>query len=504
MYGRPQAFFCLHTSCVASSLPRVKCAILHPMSFVRKVALAGVGALSVAVYAVSGFSLQAQSTEDAIAKRRVELEAELARLEALITEQQQLLEGKHGERTTLERDLKLIDAEISKAKIAIRAQELAIADLEDDIYDKEAHILELSEKIDREKESLAGLVRRTAELDQLSLAEMVFSGKNFSDFFEEFDNFQAVKAGLRESYEELGALRTASSRAKNALEERQAEEEELKKLQVLQRDRLKGQESEKTRILHVTKGEEQRYQKLITSTQQTAAQIRSELFELRGSAAINLGNAIEYANFASQKTGIRPALILGVLKQETRLGEFLGNGVWTADMHPTRDRPLFLVITKTLGLDPNTMPVSAKPSYGWGGAMGPAQFIPSTWGCYGGYLNTVTGGCNNKTVGMTWDDFWAGPWTYDASADRLRQVRGKQSPSNPWDNQDAFIAAAILMKDNGADAGGYAAERLAALRYFAGWGNANNPAYAFYGDGVMGHAEYFQKQIDALKQLGGQ
>ncbi len=456
-----------------------------------------------AVACVSGREpLHAQTTEAQIQARRAELEAQLAHLESLIAEQQKLLEGKQGERVTLERDMGILDAEIKKAKLAIRAQEVAIANLEADIVDKEASILRLTEEIDQERSSLAGLVRRTAELDQLSLVEVALSGKRFSDLFQEFDAFAAVKTGLQESTHELVALRSEHADAKAVLEDRQASEEELRTLRVLQQGRLKDQEKEKARILTSTKGEEQRYQKLIAANEQSAAQIRSELFELRGSAAINLGDAIEFATFASQKTGIRPALILGVLKQETRLGEFLGNGSWKADMHPTRDRPLFAVITKNLGLNPDTMPVSAKPSYGWGGAMGPAQFIPSTWACYGGYVNTVTGDCGNTARSLGWDTFWAGPWIYRAEADRLRVIRGKQGPSNPWDNQDAFIAAATLMKENGAGAGTYEAERLAALRYFAGWGNASNPAYAFYGDGVMGHAAYFQKQIDTLKRLG--
>jgi hypothetical protein len=54
------------------------------------------------------------------------------------------------------------------------------------------------------------------------------------------------------------------------------------------------------------------------------------------------------------------------------------------------------------------------------------------------------------------------------------------------------------MADNGADKGGYANERLAALRYFAGWTNASNPAYAFYGDGVLELAAKYQQQIDIL------
>jgi len=447
------------------------------------------------------FGNETSSAQDAIAKRRAQLEAELSRLEDLIKQQQVLLDSKQGERASLERDLAILDAEIEKARIAIRAQEIAIADLMNDISLKEANILELTDKIDREKESLAGLIQRTAELDEMSLVEILFSEHSLAEVFAEYDDFQIIKVALNESFRELEALREQNAAAKSALEDRQAAEEELKLLRELQQNKLQQQESEKTRILTVTKGEEAQYQQMIAANERTAAQIRSELFELRGSAAINLGDAIEFANFAGSKTGVRPALILGVLKQETRLGEFLGNGAWTKDMHPTRDRPLFQVIAKTLGLDPNRMPVSAKPSYGWGGAMGPAQFIPSTWSCYGGYNNTRTGDCNNAARSLDWDTFWAGPWEYRADKDRLRVVRGKQSPSNPWDNQDAFIAAAILMKDNGADAGTLYAERLAALRYFAGWVNASNPAYAFYGDGVMEHAAYYQKQIDTLKEL---
>ena len=226
------------------------------------------------------------------------------------------------------------------------------------------------------------------------------------------------------------------------------------------------------------------------------------MFALRDTGAIPFGEALEYATRAGKRTGVRPALILGVLTQETKLGEFLGTGNYRRDMHPTRDVPLFLALTKKLGLNPDEMPVSKKPSYGWGGAMGPAQFIPSTWACYGGWVNVKTGDCSNTRRSLSWDQFWAGPWRYEKAQDRLRAISGRARPSNPWDKQDAFFAAALLLKDNGADRGGYEAERLAALRYFAGWSNATNPAYAFYGDGVMRHTAYYQRQIDILRRAG--
>ena len=204
----------------------------------------------------------------------------------------------------------------------------------------------------------------------------------------------------------------------------------------------------------------------MASREADAAAIRSALFQLSGTTAIPFGVALEYANFASQKTGIRPAFLLGIIAEETNLGENIGKGNWLVDMHPTRDRPVFEQITSKLGLDPNKMPVSKKAWYGWGGAMGPAQFIPSTWVLY---------------------------------ESRVAQVLGK-SVVSPWDPKDAFTASAILLTDNGAVNGNYASERLAALRYLAGWKNATKSAYAFYGDDVMGLASKFERQIDILSR----
>jgi len=157
--------------------------------------------------------------------------------------------------------------------------------------------------------------------------------------------------------------------------------------------------------------------------------------------------------------------LLGIITEESNLGENVGTGNWRTDMHPTRDQPVFATIVAELGLDPDKMPVSKKPWYGWGGAMGPAQFIPSTWILY---------------------------------KDRIADLTG-HNPPNPWDPYDAFMASGILLKDNGGAGGNAAKERLAALRYLAGWTNATKKAYAFYGDDVMALAAKYQQQIDILQ-----
>lgn len=138
------------------------------------------------------------------------------------------------------------------------------------------------------------------------------------------------------------------------------------------------------------------------------------------------------------KIDIRPAFLLAVITQESNLGNNVGtcnrpgdppNKSYKVVMKPSRDQIPFEQITKQLGMDPSSTPISC-PMYkngeqiGWGGAMGPAQFLPSTWLGY---------------------------------KDRVAAITGR-SPANPWNITDAFVAAALYLTDKGAGAKTYNAE----------------------------------------------
>ena len=406
----------------------------------------------------------AQDISNIVTNRRAELESQLEALQKEIDTQQQILQNKQRESVSLERDIAILNAKIDSAKLSIKARGLVIENLNQDIGSKEKTIAGLSAKIDRELASLADLLRKTRELDNFSIAEFALSGNNLSAFFEDLDAFQAIKTSLAKSFEELRSTKNTTEEEKNLLEEKVKEENDLKKIQELEKKRIEQQEMEKKNILKISRGVESVYQKIIKDKEKSAAQIRTELFALRGSAAIPFEKAYEYAVWASKKTGVRAAIILGIIAEESNLGENVGTGNWKVDMKAPRDTVPFLDITTRLGLNPDLMPVSKKPWYGYGGAMGPAQFIPSTWILY---------------------------------EDRIAAATGHNPPS-PWDPGDAFMATGLLMADNGADKQTYAAERLAALRYLAGWKNATKSAYAFYGDDGMDLAAKYQRQIDII------
>ena len=425
------------------------------------------------------------------AERRKRLETELQNVERQILTQQRLVEDKQQERQSLERDIAIINSEITQAQLGIQARAVAIEQLSGQIGDKEVVLDILSEKLNRQQDSLADLVRKSALLEEHSLVEVMLSKQSFSEFFTDVATFQTLKESLNESLNILHGIRRDTNEQKNDLENKVETEAEMKRIQELEKQEIERKEQAKAEILDVTKGEEQQYQALLDSQRKTASQLRNALFELLGGGGgIAFPEAVRLAQYASGVTGVDSALILAILEQETNIGSNLGSCLFTDSrsdrpvMHPTRDEPVFLAIADALGFDPYTRTVSCPliqngSRVGWGGAMGPSQFIPSTWAIYGGIVSTGNG------------------FVYDQSQDAIRRINGGSGPSSPFNNQDAFIATALLMRDNGAN-GTYAGDRLAALRYYSGWGGASNPANAFYGDQVMNRKSRLAQEIQIL------
>ena len=424
--------------------------------------------------------LFAQGVADEVETKRIILQAELTKIEYEIEQEKVKLQGTQKESISLKRDLTILNSNINKTQLEIKARNLTIADLIEDINYREYTLNQLTEKMDREKESLAQLIRKTNEVENSTLVEVMLSSDNLSDFFLDVDNFAAVKLSLNQSFVYIKSIRQDTKDEKNILEGQKSREVDLRYDQISEKDSLERSEDEKEYILYVTKGEEDAYKQVIKDKEKNAAQIRATLFALRDSSAIPFWQALEFAQHAEQMTGVRAAFILAILTQESNLGENVGqcylkdtvtgDGVgkntgryFDGVMKPSRDVQPFLGIAKRLGFDPFNTPVSCPQGVGYGGAMGPSQFIPSTWVMYEGKVAEATG----------------------------------HNPPNPWEPEDAFMATSLFMRDLGAYRGGYSAEREAAARYYAGgYWEKNGLGYAA---SVLAHATRIQTEmIDPL------
>lgn len=431
---------------------------------------------------LSFLALPNSTLAETIEEKEARLKAELAQVEREIAEQQKILTVKQRESVSLERDVAILTAEINQAKLKIKAHNITIERLSKDINLKSATIGELSQKIEDSKGSLSQLIRKTNEIDKTSIVTVVLDGRDVSEIFRDLDSFDSVKESLHSLMVEVAEARDLTETEKGQLSNKRSQESEARQQIEVQKKKVELKEAEKKRLLSLSKGEEKNYENVIKDRQAKAAAIRSALFSLRDSSAIPFGTALEYANEVSKNTGVRASFLLAILTQESNLGQNVGScfitnattgegkrittGVpMSKVMSPTRDVPHFLTITKALGRDPYNTRVSCPWEVGWGGAMGPSQFIPSTW------------------------------ISYDS---RIRSLVG--ATPDPWNPKHAFTASSLFLKDLGAAKGTFAAEREAALRYYAG-GNWNQPRNAFYGNEVMAKASQIQANIDILQGL---
>lgn len=425
-------------------------------------------------------SIGSISAQELSAEERAKLEKELQQIEKQIQAQQQILDVKKGEGQTIQRDIAILDAKIKEAQLKIQKHNLAIDKLGKDITVKAKTIGTLEERIEGGKESLADIIRKRNELDSYSVAEALLTKKNFADFFIDFDTLASLQDSLKGFLDDVKTAKGQNEHEKEVLSQNRSKEIDTRVNVEKEQASIKANEAEKKKLLALNQQDQANYQAVISENQKKAMEIKNRLFPLRDAGPIKFEDAVAYAKAASALTGVRAAFILGILKQETNLGANVGQ-CYLSDpttgagkgkntgtpfakvMKPDRDVAPFLDVTKRLGRDPYATVVSCPQSIGYGGAMGPSQFIASTWVMY---ENRVASAVGVKTA-------------------------------DPWDARHAFTATALFLQDLGAGKGGFSAEQEAAGRYYAGGAWATNGLG--YAASVIALANGFQADIDFLQ-----
>ena len=352
-------------------------------------------ALVVVVFFLWTVPLYAQEEcPDELPEDRADLEKALEICEREILEEQKRLDGQVVERTETEKAILILDVEINKALVQLRTNDLQIHKISQEIGDKESAIAELEVRIGNHKNLLSDLLQRINESEQRGFLSFLLSDGTLSSFFAFNNDHDSVRVAVEDSIGNIQVLQERLDSGIKDLSEKQLQKQQIRIGQRATVNNIETQKGQKNELLSYQKKIEQNLEQSVSLRKQRVAQIENRLFELRGGGAISFKDALQFARNAEQFTGVRAAFILGLLKHESNLGKNVGRGEWDVDSHPTRDRPIFPFITRELGFEPDELRVSADPGYGWGGAMGPAQFIPSTWVCYGGFIQTRTKTCS--------------------------------------------------------------------------------------------------------------
>ncbi len=298
-----------------------------------------------------------------------------------------------------------------------------------------------------------------------------------------------IRARLAETHRKLEELKGISLEKTETLAEEEARERELKELKERESREIQRKRADQKLLLALAQEEAAEYERIIKEKEQLKSQIRSRLFKIADGGEIAFGDALALVRPYEKQLGLDAAFVLSVLFQESGWNNNIGGNIgrcYYNQIHSVTKKtvmspnqtPTFLAIMQELGKDPAAQrvscPIARDGSYG--GAMGPAQFIPTTWA---------------------------------SLKERVATTLGKSTVS-PFVNQDAFVGSGLFLKDlyyskSCTDyANQYAhispkqtlRERCAAARYYAG-GNWWN--YRFqYGEAVVKRATKFREDIETL------
>lgn len=313
---------------------------------------------------------------------------------------------------------------LQKNKVQVGTTKTVIAQTETEISRKEAELQDLNAHIELDKTMLAEYIRQIYYEDQVNpLVEFTFSQSNLNEVFNNFDSAETAKGKIVEVMGQISDAKAGAEQAKADLADKKQTHEQILASQQSQQVDIVGDINDATATLQ--------------ELNEKINKLRSDLSTLLG-VSVSTDDVKKAAGIASGATGVRKSFILGELTQESGLGRYTGGCTYKNTRVKPADATVFKQIMKELGYDINSRKISCAGSIGYGGAMGIAQFMPTTWVGYKSYISGATG----------------------------------HHPPDPWSVIDGVMGMAKKLANAGATS--KSGERAASMIYYCGTSHPSN------------------------------
>ena len=423
----------------------------------------------------------AASTETGECTTKESCQTLLSKYESLLKQYDTDISKTAGEKKTLQNQIAALKKKTDSLAVQIKQSNAMIGDLKLQISDTEDSVENTEVKIANSQRYLATIVRAIDEADQTPLVETLLVEEKLSDFFNDLVYLENLNDKSNQILQDIKNLKQSLEDQKIGLEGEKGDLEKTTQMKLLQKQEHEQAQAEYNKTIKVKDAQLAQTTQAKQLTAQVIQKIKERMFALAGVAdtdAPNFEQAYQMAKRAANVTGVRPAFLLAILTQESNLGQNVGQCYLTnvttgagvkiktgaalgRVMKPGANITNFISITSELGKDFKKTAVSCPMSFGYGGAMGPGQFIPSTWVSY---------------------------------RERVKAIVGH--PANPWNIADAFMATALYVGDYGAKSQTRDGEWKAAMIYFAG---TVNKKYSFYGNSALKIADGYADDIAAIE-----
>ncbi|MEO6077928.1 MAG: hypothetical protein ABIP54_04030 [Candidatus Andersenbacteria bacterium] len=355
-----------------------------------------------------------------------------------------------SEADTIAITVEQLKADLARANAQLAKTQVTITSVKAQSKDTSARVGDLQDQIKSKKAELDSLIKQLYEFEQVPLMQIFFSSQSLSDVFQQRDAYAQLQKRAVGVLADMHSTQDDLQQQKDTLDKQADDLGQLQTLLDAQAQDLAQKKSTQKQFLQEKQKQQAQYESLLAEAQAARDEIKKQVFTLQnGSIKISLTTANDMAKFAGKVTGVRPALIMAVLKVESGVGTNLGSGSFPANMPLIRNQEAFLRITKKIGIDPYKAPLSRA------GAMGPAQIMPTTW---------------------------------EGMEPRIQQLMNKPLV-NPYELSDGFVATGIFLADRGAQDPAKEAEAL--QRYVGGiyW-----QGQSWYSQKVLAVAREYENQ----------
>lgn len=404
-----------------------------------------------------------------------------------------ILQKKEGETRGVANEVYRLDKKIQISKNYIYQKTLKIEKLKRTIGENKADVKNIDSDIDRLVNSLKKMVYKKYQYQNYTTVETIFSKKTISEFFQTMELIEFLEKKISKEVKKYDEKKKDLEFLLGELEERDALEKELVLEKKEESESISKNKKYKTELLGILKKEVGVQKVQIADKEKIKKEILKRTFTVASGAKVTFGEAYYILKPYKKDIGVDPAFVLAILFQESgykgKIGGNIGgctykqkNPCGKNEVMRSSQQPSFEKIMGGLGLSASKQKVSCPicKDGSYGGAMGPAQFMPATW------------------MGIR---------------DKAGAIIGKKgSDMSPFTNHDAFIASATLLKSNyySSACTNYAnqykhiqstrtlRERCAAAMYYAGRGNWYKHRMG-YGQSVVTRADRFRKDIKQLE-----
>jgi peptidoglycan hydrolase CwlO-like protein len=314
---------------------------------------------------------------------------------AEIEREKRLLQKKVGETKGVNNEIINLDRKIKISQNYINQKILKLKRLKRSIGENKADINNLDLDIKKLKNSLKKLIYKKYQYQNYSTVETLFSKKTLSEFFQTMEMIEFLEKKIAVEVKEFKEKKKELEFLVGELEERDALEKQLIEEKKEEAKKIEKNKRYKKELLSILKKEVGVRKSNIADREKIRQEILRRKFTVASGAKVTFGEAYNIIAPYEKTLGMDPAFVLAILFQESghrgKIGGNIGQctynqknkygnakGGYTVMRNSQKSN--FVKIMKGLGKNPSSQRVSCPipRDGGYGGAMGPAQFMPNT------------------------------------------------------------------------------------------------------------------------------